>query len=399
MIDNINWYPGHMKKTRELIQENLKAVDLVIVTQPVDYVGSVNDELTYTVEAIGNGLTYQWYYSDNGGATWAISGTPGFNTNTLHPILRSYRDGFLYYCKITDVFGNVICSNVVSATVETSDVTISEQPTDIGNGILNQLHTFRVSASGTNLEYRWEFSDDDGETWQLSWNEGYCTDTLTVRLYSYRSGYLYRCKITSGLKIHVYTVPAALNLQAPSAVITKQPAKVAVIAGKTAKFTVEATGNQLSYQWYRSNDNGASWILTYLSGYNTNTLSFPATAARSAMYMCKVTDGSGYVVWSNPVKLQILSAELNILTQPKNVTCSIGATAVFAVNAQGDTLKYRWYSSSDGATWAASYLTGYDTANFSFAVNEARAAKIYKCIITDAGGNTVETNTVSVTIG
>ena len=30
MIDNINWYPGHMKKTRELIQENLKLVDLVI---------------------------------------------------------------------------------------------------------------------------------------------------------------------------------------------------------------------------------------------------------------------------------------------------------------------------------------------------------------------------------
>lgn len=30
MIDNINWYPGHMKKTRELIQDNLKAVDCVI---------------------------------------------------------------------------------------------------------------------------------------------------------------------------------------------------------------------------------------------------------------------------------------------------------------------------------------------------------------------------------
>ena len=30
MIGNINWYPGHMKKTRELIQENLKMVDLVI---------------------------------------------------------------------------------------------------------------------------------------------------------------------------------------------------------------------------------------------------------------------------------------------------------------------------------------------------------------------------------
>ena len=30
MIENINWYPGHMKKTRELIKENLKAVDAVV---------------------------------------------------------------------------------------------------------------------------------------------------------------------------------------------------------------------------------------------------------------------------------------------------------------------------------------------------------------------------------
>ena len=29
-MEHINWYPGHMKKTRELIQENLKMVDAVI---------------------------------------------------------------------------------------------------------------------------------------------------------------------------------------------------------------------------------------------------------------------------------------------------------------------------------------------------------------------------------
>lgn len=29
-MEHINWYPGHMKKTRELIQENLKTVDTVI---------------------------------------------------------------------------------------------------------------------------------------------------------------------------------------------------------------------------------------------------------------------------------------------------------------------------------------------------------------------------------
>ena len=30
MIEHINWYPGHMKKTRELIQQNLKMVDAVV---------------------------------------------------------------------------------------------------------------------------------------------------------------------------------------------------------------------------------------------------------------------------------------------------------------------------------------------------------------------------------
>lgn len=29
-IEKINWYPGHMKKTREMIRDNLKAVDLVV---------------------------------------------------------------------------------------------------------------------------------------------------------------------------------------------------------------------------------------------------------------------------------------------------------------------------------------------------------------------------------
>ena len=68
--------------------------------------------------------------------------------------------------------------------------------------------------------------------------------------------------------------------------------------------------------------------------------------------------------------------------------------------AQGDNLKYQWYASSDGGeTWTLSYMDGFNTDTFSFTVNSARAAKVYKCVITDIGGNTVETDAVSVTIG
>ena len=159
-----------------------------------------------------------------------------------------------------------------------------------------------------------------------------------------------------------------------------------------------STGMDLTYAWHRSNDKGATWVRTYLPGYNTDTLSFAANVNRAAMYMCKITDGSGTAIWSDPVKLQVLSAELKILAQPVSTTCAYGQTASFTVVAQGDTLKYQWYSSSDGESWSASYLAGYNTDTFSFIVNTNRATKMYKCVITDVVGKTVETDTVSVTI-
>lgn len=49
MIDNINWYPGHMKKTRELIRDNLKTVDAAVevidARIPVSSRNPVIDEL------------------------------------------------------------------------------------------------------------------------------------------------------------------------------------------------------------------------------------------------------------------------------------------------------------------------------------------------------------------
>ena len=373
-------------------------VDIVIQTQPVSYVGAVNDDVTFTVEATGNGVTYQWYYSTDGGANWAPSGSPGNATATLRPILRAYRDGYQFFCRVTDILGNSVDSDVVSMTVKAGEIIITEQPQNVVNAVLGQLYYFNVAAEGDNLEYRWQISSDGGETWQESWNQGYNTTTLGVRMNANRDGNMYRCAITSGLKVVAYTDAVVLDLQDASAQIVSQSGNVFVTVNKTATFTVEAEGMDLTYQWYRSNDKGATWNLTYLAGYNTNTLSFVGTAARAAMYMCKVTDGSGNVVWSTPVKLQILSAELKILTQPVSMTCAAGETAKFTVEAQGDTLRYQWYASSDGVTWTATYLTGYNTNEFSFAVNAARAAKLYKCVITDVAGNTVETDAVKVTI-
>ena len=373
-------------------------MELAIVTQPENYVGAVNDDVAFTVEATGNGMTFQWFYSTDGGTSWTKSGSPGNTTATLQPILRAYRDGYQFYCQITDIFGNTVNSDVVSMAVKADEIVITSQPENVVNAVLSQLYYFTVEASGENLEYRWQVSSDGGETWQDSWNQGYNTNTLGVRMNANRDGNLYRCKITSGLKIVAYSDAVVLDMQDPSAKLIIQSGNIFVTSGTTATFTVDAEGMDLTYAWYRSNDKGATWIQTFLSGYNTNTLSFAASAGRAAMYMCKITDGSGNSIWSSPVKLQILSAELQILTQPMNMTCTDGETAAFTVEAQGDTLKYQWYSSADGVSWTPSYLTGYNTDTLSFAVTPNRASKVYKCVVTDISGNTVETDPVSVTI-
>ena len=383
----------------DIVRLMAKEVDLVIVTQPVDHIGAVNDNVTFIVEAQGNGLTYQWYFSTDFGETWEKSYSPGYATGILEPILRAYRDGNMYKCLVTDIFGNTVESEPASMEIESAEITILVQPQSVVNGIQGQLYQFSVKAEGVNLTYRWEFSDDGGEIWQESWNQGYNTDTLSVRMYPNRDGNLYRCIVSSGQREIYVTAEAVLDMQDASAEVLSQSGNVTVVSGENATFTVEAAGTDLVYEWYRSNDKGVTWIKTYLSGYNTDTLSFTGTTGRAAMYMCKITDGSGTAVWSSPVKLQVLSAQLKILSQPVSTTCASGETVTFTVKAQGDTLKYQWYGSTDGVNWDKSYLGGYNTDTFSFEASATRAAKVYKCVITDVAGNTVETDVVSVTIG
>lgn len=278
----------------------------VITVQPIDYSGSVNDTVEFSVAAEGEGLRYEWFYSNNGGESWQKSYSSGYNSAVLRVALQAHRDGQQYRCKITDADGNTVFSNAAVMSVRASEVIITSQPAAIENGIVNQLYTVSVAAEGDNLTYRWQYSTDGGETWQNSWNTGYNTETVQVRLYAYRNGYQYRCLVTSGLKNTVITEPAQLNLQKASAQVVSQSSHVTAAVGELVEFSVEASGTDLQYAWYRSNDQGVTWTKTYLSGFDTDTLSFCANKNREAVFRCKVTDGSGAVVWSSPVTLTVV---------------------------------------------------------------------------------------------
>lgn len=102
MIENINWYPGHMKKTRELIAENLKMVDLVIevidARIPVSSRNPIIDDLVKDKKRIivlnksdlsDRGENDRWaaYFAEQGSLVLAMNCMSGGGVNQLFKIL------------------------------------------------------------------------------------------------------------------------------------------------------------------------------------------------------------------------------------------------------------------------------------------------------------------------
>lgn len=107
MIENINWYPGHMKKTRELIQENLKMVDAVVevidARIPVSSRNPIIDELVKNKKRIiilnksdlsDGEANKEWekYFKEQGNLVLATNCTLSNGASQLLKLLGKLRD-------------------------------------------------------------------------------------------------------------------------------------------------------------------------------------------------------------------------------------------------------------------------------------------------------------------
>ena len=133
--------------------------------------------------------------------------------------------------------------------------------------------------------------------------------------------------------------------------VTAQPKSQTVAAGKTATFSVEASGQDLTYQWYVQKKGSTAW--NKVSGGTSAKLTVKTAASMDGnKYRCQVT-GAGrdetVTVTSQAAKLTVI-AKPKITTQPKGVTVKEGKTAVFKVKATGSKLKYQWYCRKTGST-------------------------------------------------
>ncbi len=360
-----------------------------IVAQPADYLGAPNDTATFTVEATGDGLTYQWYYSSNGGETWSKSYSEGYNTPTLHPILREYRSGQLFRCLITDANSRTEYTEAATMALKSSEISITSQPVSY-TGALNDLAEFSVTAEGENLKYLWYYSEDGGATWVQTYNEGYNTPTVKVRLYAYRSGWQYKCVITSGGSTTKESSAATIAMRPVTVQIREDPLNAGGLDGTVVRFHVGATGNGLSYQWQFSTDGGKTWKVTELTGAKTDTLQVEVKGYRDAwQYRCVVTDDSGTSAITKAVVLRCGAAPV-ITKQPESYTGGVDSVAIFNVEATGENLTYQWqYSNDGGKTWSNSGAAEATTSTLPVQLKAYRNGQQYRCIVTNEFGSVV----------
>ncbi len=270
---------------------------------PEDQTAEPDAKVTFQVSASGS-PAYQWQYSKDDGSTWTDCSSTGYNKAAFTFTARASMDGRLYRCIISK--GNTIAmtSEAARLTVSgSSKPVISTQP---GNKTVaaNKSVTFTVAATGSNLTYQWQYSKNNGSSWIDCTSGGYNTKSFSFTAKESMNGRLYRCKVSNSSG-SVTSNSAKLTISGVKPAITSQPANKTVTAGKTAKFTVAAAGTGLTYQWYYSKDNGATWTKCSSAGSDSATFSFKATASMSGrLYRCKVTNSSGSVT-SSTAKLTV----------------------------------------------------------------------------------------------
>jgi hypothetical protein len=94
---------------------------IAISSQPEDVTAALNGPYAFSVEALGDGLAYQWQYSADGGETWTNSAYSSATNAKLRFTANANWNGYKYRCVVTDAQSAAVTSAAVTLTVTSGD--------------------------------------------------------------------------------------------------------------------------------------------------------------------------------------------------------------------------------------------------------------------------------------
>ncbi|MBQ9761515.1 MAG: hypothetical protein IJV82_00370 [Oscillospiraceae bacterium] len=357
-----------------------------IITQPTSASAVNGGTVKVTVKAQGDGLTYKWYYANKGQSKFTYTAT--FKGNTYTAQMNATRDGRRIYCVISDQYGNSVKSNVVTLTMNTP-LAITTQPVSV-TVAAGQTAKVTLKAQGDGLTYKWYYANK-GQS-KFTYTATFKGNTYTAQMNATRDGRRIYCVVTDKNGNSVRSNTVTLSMKTPLK-ITTQPVSVTVSAGQTAKVTIKAQGDGLTYAWYYADPTSGKFQKTNTFKGNTYTVTMNTARAGRIIY-CVVTDRYGDSVTTSMAVLNQTSA-LKITRQPVSVAVAAGKTAKVTVGVSGQGLRYRWYYANAGSN-TFTYTATFKGNTYTVPMNAARAGRRLYCVITDQSGNRMVTNVVTL---
>lgn len=350
------------------------------------------------------GLSYCWQYSSGSG--WKNCTLTGCDTAQLTVADVSAYENCYFRCVVTDLMGAVAVSQSAQLTLVPAPV-ITVQPVGVTVAKGATART-AVTASGEGLSYAWYVRDRDDTAW---WRSTITAAQYAVTMTVERMGRQVYCVVTDSYGRSVRSHTVTLGMIPSPLEITAQPVGETVAKNAAAAVEVKAEGDGLSYTWYVRDRSDGDWWRSSLTTARYSVTMTPARRWRQVY--CVVTDIHGRSVRSDTVTLDMVPTTLAITAQPVSVSVDAGKTAQVSITAVGDGLTYQWYYVDDHESgydrgvhvpnrYASAYTdvghhkSSYTGSTYSITMTEERAGRRVYCVVTDAYGLSVQSETVTL---
>lgn len=281
------------------------------------------EAVTFTIETDAFGPQYRWVHN---GRTIALT-----DKNSLTIDAATIDDAGYYYVTVIDECGSTASSLNARLLVNVAPTIVTDPVPSLSicEGTDAEL---TVTAGGDQLRYQWR---KDGET-----IEGATDRTYIIRNANTSSIGAYDVIVSGICGAEVVSAPAVVSVIDRPRIVT-EPLDAAVCLGASHQLSIDATGSELSYQWYLNGQaiDGATAAVYLIESF---------TEAHQGRYHCVVTSLSQT---NGPCVRTVTSARANvaavrppvITSLPVSKDACIGSEVVLSVGVDGFDLRYQWY--------------------------------------------------------
>lgn len=350
----------------------------VLTDQPDDVTVNDGETATFTAAIAPGALPppiFQWQESTDG-VSWVD--VPGATGPTLSVVGSSGNDLHQYRLAVDNGAGSsAVISDVVTLTVIGIEVAAQPLSTAVRAG---ETVDFAASALGTPTPtMAWEYSDDDGATWQPLFDLTSSPASFTAQ--SDMDGWRIRAVFTNSDGVAISDTAVLTVYDQPS--FTQHPVDRVVPVGSVATFTFAAEGRPETYLWERSVDGGVTWAP--VAAGNGPILRRTAIASDDgALFRVRIANVVGEAV-SNPARLDLARPPV-VTSPPTSQVRAPGGAVTFTVTATGLPVPtITWERSIDGGTtWTL--VPGAIGASYTVTPTAADNGNRYRAVLTNSAG-------------